>query len=157
MEKDLKKLDLRLYILVRTDLPSLCKGKLGAQTSHASNAFIFQHPAAENPEVKAWQEQTDQGFGTVITLAATIDDINTIIRDQPAHALWNTVVDPTYPFEVDEEIFHLLPTDVHTATPKQMKNGNWACAREEVTCMYYFGHVDEGCIFKDPIKNLKLL
>lgn len=148
--------DLRLYILIRTDLDSLCPGKMGAQTSHASNAFVYQYPAAENPEVAEWQNQTNQGFGTCITLAATLADIDEIVRTQPKHAFFNTVIDPTYPYDVTEEIKDLLPTDIHTAQPVKLRSGLWRCFREEVTCMYYFGNEPEGDIFKRPIKHLNL-
>lgn len=90
----------RLYILVRTDIPQLNPGKLGAQSAHAGTKF-FRHVLMSNDmalseELAEWEG--DRGFGTKITLAATeaqIYDAMVVMRDMGL--LCSTVVDPSYP------------------------------------------------------------
>lgn len=93
----------RLYILVRTDIPQLNPGKLGAQAGHAGTQFVFDVLDQSNTDLVKdmadWRNQGGGGFGTKITLAATEAEIREVI---PAMAgRYNLqaglVVDPTYP------------------------------------------------------------
>jgi peptidyl-tRNA hydrolase len=143
-----------LYILMRTDLPSMNVGKAMAQASHASNAFM--HKVKKDfdmcpTSVKAveWEKQTSQGFGTVLVLGATSDDIMGIdsnIRQMEddgkrIHTRWvfEKVVDPTYPYIVNSEIAGLIDKNVHTGeSPIELESGDCLCLRNEVTCAYLF-------------------
>ena len=117
-----------LYILVRTDLDSLNPGKLGAQTSHASNAFLHQwkrlcenmddaganytgfEPIVNTHElINDWQNQTNQGFGTVLTLAATMSQMQfTVGAAERGGLLSGMVMDDTYPILVARELGEFL-------------------------------------------------
>ena len=98
-----------LYILMRTDLDSMNPGKAMAQASHASNAFIsyWGHDA----ETKAWQSETNQGFGTVLVLGVTEDQMHTAVSVANACGFTSGVVhDPTYPIR-DGDATHFIPVD----------------------------------------------
>lgn len=91
----------RLYILMRTDIPQMNPGKLGAQAAHAGTKFVFDVMSSDNEELKdemtAWAEQGD-GFGTKITLAATEEQILDITNSMEQQDMQSgLVVDPTYP------------------------------------------------------------
>lgn len=146
----------RLYILTRTDLPSMNPGKAGAQIGHACNAFVFENPADMHPAVMEWQNQTEQGFGTTITLGCTLEQLQDIISDDES-TIKGLLYDPTYPYVVDsKEILDLIYQDIHTTEPFELENGAFACARNEVTCGYYFGDANDED-FRSRIAHLKLL
>ncbi len=92
----------RLYILMRTDIPQMNPGKLGAQAAHAGTQFVFDVLASDNKELEdemtAWAEQGGGGFGTKITLAATEEQIRDAVSgmEQLGYQV-GLVVDPTYP------------------------------------------------------------
>ncbi len=56
----------RLYVLMRSDLPSLNPGKAMAHAAHAANQFTFEY--GNNPNVKRWQQDAN-GFGTTVCLS----------------------------------------------------------------------------------------
>lgn len=90
----------RLYILVRSDIPQLNPGKLGAQAAHAASKFVrdvFTKSDAEVDEYEAWDE--GRGFGTKITLTATEDQIKETVMyaNQVGDLMTGVVVDPSYP------------------------------------------------------------
>lgn len=125
--------DPRLYILMRTDMPSLNPGKAMAQAAHAGN-MLSEHFRRLTPGDTA-QEQLfakwlgDRGFGTTIVLCknrwsdlgrnfdpgdpTTREDLIGLI-DQ-ASSIGNVVSgivhDPTYPVS-DGAVTHLVPVDV---------------------------------------------
>ena len=113
-----------LYILMRTDMDSLNPGKAMAQASHASNALVYRW-GKENI-VKEWQGETQQGFGTVLVLGVTGDEmykvVDTVKEDlrfkEEVYA--DIIHDPTYPVQ-DGEVVHHIPVD---------------------TCGYVFGDTD---------------
>jgi peptidyl-tRNA hydrolase len=132
-----------LYILMRTDLPSMNAGKAMAQASHASNAFIHQSAlfkASDPVMVKQWYNETKQGFGTVLVLAANGGQINSIIEKakETEGVIAGKVIDPTYPYQVTGEIANLINKD----TPIYKGDGMFTLYREEVTCAYLFGDKD---------------
>lgn len=114
-----------LYILARNDLASMNPGKLAAQASHASNAFVH-HYHAYAQEVQArpvnldtnisvingfneWEHATPQGFGTVLTLEGKMGEIETVVKLFKAIGYIAGVVhDPTYPI-LDGEVVHYIP------------------------------------------------
>jgi hypothetical protein len=150
-----------LYILMRTDLPSMNAGKAMAQASHASNAFTHKF-ANENVGVSApklfhaandWMKETKQGFGTVLVLGATYDEIVKVrewdigmsstdpehLKDEKPLWMFEEVVDPTYPYIVNSEIAGLIDKNIHTGeSPIELESGDCLCLRNEVTCAYLF-------------------
>lgn len=137
-----------LYILMRQDLPSMNPGKAMAQASHASNAFVSETDSGFR-ELKEWQSQTEQGFGTVLVLGCTLTDILEI-EETKNPFIFGKVVDPTYPYIVNSEIVELIDSTLHTLDPKQLDSGDFVCFREEVTCAYLFGDKNDettiGCV-----------
>lgn len=115
-----------LYIITRNDLDSMNPGKLAAQCSHASNAFVYayreliQQSSVNQTDDKTakihkafnqWQNQTTQGFGTVLVLEGLMPDItNTIGTMSSWGYLADVIHDPTYPI-VDGSVVHHIPLD----------------------------------------------
>lgn len=112
--------DIRLYILMRTDMASMNPGKAMAQASHAYGALkvAIRHSlgqpehAAHVSRYFAWQKQTDQDFGTTIVLGGSereIEDAVTFVKNyQGGQIIAGWVFDPTYPL-VDGAVTHLVP------------------------------------------------
>lgn len=138
--------DLRLYILMRTDLDSLTPGRAAAQASHATNIFMLRHGG--KPLVKKWQRQTNQGFGTCIVLGASKEVIRTIIgiKDKFCKG-W--VIDPEYGIVVNKEVADLLhggaynsltnPTSSYNIRYDLSSENGAVVFRKESTCAYIFG------------------
>ncbi len=137
--------ELAVYVLVRTDLPSMNAGKAMAQVHHAGVQMMAQY----GQRLKTQDYLADgvaQGaiyFNTTIVLGATLDDI--IQRGQMAGAagehvvLFNTVTDPSYPFFVENtEVADLIPEHVAKGV-KLMPDGRVLMTREEITCAWFLG------------------
>lgn len=147
--------DLYAYCLVRTDLPSLGAGKAIAHAMHAGNQMTFetmvvplQKGKAVDPDILEWHGQA-KGFGTTIalgkgnelpleTMQAVVDTVNKLGGKA------NVVVDPTYPYLVDRELFKLMDPAVHTMPAVPGPPGFMVCFREEITTAYVFG--DKGML-----------
>ena len=101
----------RLYILMRTDMASGTPGKMMAQASHASNAFV-KRAFDVGEDISGWTNQTDQGFGTVIVLdGGNINDIRNSIDILYRNGyVCDVLLDPTYPL-VDGNYTHLIPVE----------------------------------------------
>jgi len=132
--------NLYLYILVRTDLPSMGAGRAAAQASHAANAFI--HSYGNRAEVKEWQKQTPQGFGTAIVLGVDFATLKqtcaaAIGRKFPC----DTVIDPDYVVSVSSEIIPYMNSDDSRIKiePSPTDSNKYLIHREEITCGYIFG------------------
>jgi peptidyl-tRNA hydrolase len=131
-----------LYILMRNDLPSLNAGKAMAQASHASNAFIKSFGNAKS--VKPWINETPQGFGTVIVLSANEKQVNEIIQNsENANVLSELIVDPTYPYIVNNEVAALIDAKHHTVAPIVKTDGTVVLHRKEITCAYVYGSKED--------------
>lgn len=144
-----------LYILMRTDLPSMNAGKAMAQASHASNAFVHTYGEGGASGIEDWQNATDQGFGTVMVLAATGPEIDTALRAAEAYGLaCGKVIDPSYPYKTDIELASLIPTSVDTI-PRQINGNQVTLWRNEMTCAYIFGPKDDT-ILRDVVGSFKL-
>jgi peptidyl-tRNA hydrolase len=136
-----------LYILMRTDLPSMNAGKAMAQASHASNAFIHRMDnkgssrEGINTMVNAWRGETNQGFGTVLVLGASGNQIRTILENAKTVAtgdvLAEAIIDPTYPYRVTGEIANVIMKDTI-----YKGDAEFTLTREEMTCAYVFGDKD---------------
>ena len=136
-----------LYILMRNDLPSMNPGKAMAQASHASNAFVHymsieradEDDAVECEDLcRMWQEQTPQGFGTVLVLSVSEEQMRAAVQVSQAVGLRAGVVnDPTYPYRVDAEVAKLIPDDANTLDPAP--GGEFTTMfRSEDTCAWVF-------------------
>ncbi len=128
-----------LYILMRTDLPSMNAGKAMAQASHASNAFVHSLNKDDVAVSQGWQEQTKQGFGTVLVLAVTEAELRSAV-DVADYVGFNNglVTDPTYPYQTTAEMAALVDESKHTLPPV-VEAGRATLFREEVTCGWIFG------------------
>ena len=136
-----------LYILMRNDLPSMNPGKAMAQASHASNAFVhyMQVLRADNSDaakceqlVDTWQNQTSQGFGTVLVLAVNEDQMYAAVKVANAVDFYAGVVyDPTYPYRVSNEIVDFIDPTFHTLNPIPGQDQT-TMFRGENTCAWVF-------------------
>jgi peptidyl-tRNA hydrolase len=144
-----------LYILMRTDLPSMNPGKAMAQASHASNAFINNYTNEVSshcgPNIGIWQKDTQQGFGTVLVLAVTGPELKAAMKTATDLGIpSDVVIDPSYPYRVNGEIAKLLD-------PQNEYEGNkeYTLYRSEFTCGYVFG--DKDCsLVKNVVGSFKL-
>jgi hypothetical protein len=112
-------------------------GRATAQASHAANAFI--HEWGERRDVKDWQCQTKQGFGTAIVLGATKGCIDNILRSRVIPQGW--VIDPDYVVSVSVELHPYVKgvfKEISETDPTQM-----LIHRSEKTCAYVFGTKDD--------------
>lgn len=92
------------YVLMRTDLDSLNPGKAMAQSHHNYGALksAVRANIAMQPSYIEWQKQTDQDYGTVITLGGTEGEIDkALMRVTAFHSAKNIVAgwvwDKSYP------------------------------------------------------------
>lgn len=133
--------NLYLYILMRTDLPSMGAGRAAAQASHASNAFI--HKFGEREDVVEWSHQTPQGFGTAIVLSASHVEIAEILNECNDLGIdtIEKVVDPDYVIPISSEIVPFLDPDNGGIIVEQSATdpNKSFIHRSEVTCAYVFG------------------
>jgi peptidyl-tRNA hydrolase len=142
----LVKEDAYLYIMMRTDLPSMGLGKSVAQGAHAANQFTEEHviqPLLKGKEVDslvtAWRTATPDGFGTTISLGVAGDQMRSVVHAaQKLKFMAAITVDPTFPYLVDKEIFPLIGPDIHTEKPVFLKDAV-VCFRREESCAYVFG------------------
>lgn len=137
------------YLVMRTDLPSLGLGKSRAQAMHAGNAMTYAlmvQPLLEGGKpgerVTRWHAEA-QGFGTTLAVGSRgqvpaglleriVDAAGRLDLDA------GLVVDDTYPYVVDEEVFRLLDPAIHTERAQRLRDG-WRCFRREVTGAWLFG------------------
>ena len=135
--------NLCLYILARTDLPSMSVGRTAAQASHAANAFIHKYGGKD--DVKEWQKQTTQGFGTAIVLGVNMEQLS----EKVAHAtsrgfLADRVVDPDYVISVPAEILPIIADSARSKIePSVTDPTKYVYHRREITCAYIFGDKEE--------------
>lgn len=138
--------DLVVYVLARTDLPSLNCGKLAAQVHHAgAQLMAYKHHPLVISYFEDGQEQGADHFNTTLVMGASLADINRIIDD--SYELSNDivvrdkVVDPSYPFLVENmEIASLIPQTDTTRIIKVLDNGKVLMVRQEVTCAWFLGN-----------------
>jgi peptidyl-tRNA hydrolase len=155
-----------LYILMRTDLPSMNPGKAMAQASHASNYFVHDLSQMKNKDSTiskmgaAWQSSTSRGFGTVLVLGCTKNQMFEAVEtaqmlQHQTDTLAGIVLDPTYPYIVDNEMADLIWTDMDTAPRVPTTDGKTVLFRNERTCAYIFGDKNSD-FMRLLLDNLKL-
>lgn len=140
--------DLTVYVLARTDLPSMLSGKLAAQVHHSGIQMMskFGHHSLVQAYIADGMSQGAQHFNTTIVLGATIQDIERVSSDArvtctmyPDMILHGVVTDPSYPFFVENtEVADLIPEHVARGV-KLMSDGRVLMTREEVTCAWFIG------------------
>lgn len=154
--------DLALYLLVRTDLPSMSWGKSLAQVHHAG--VQMSASCAKSSLFLDYLADGERGgailFNTTLALGATRNEIdiafNRVILDKPTiNAEFGKVIDPTYPFTVDTEIYHLLLKNHISTFVKHLDNNKTLFTREELTCAWFLGDRND-LTFVDIFKNLHL-
>ncbi len=136
--KKTPKIEYRLYILMRNDLPSLNAGKAMAQAAHAANHLTAEW--CDSSAVKEYSNR-DNPFGTAIVLS--VDKATLIQRIRAASELedivpFGPVWDTTYPFNTTAEIAALIPKRTLTAPTVIKEDGRAICFRKEITCGYIF-------------------
>lgn len=149
--------DLVVYVLLRTDLPSMNPGKAAAQVHHAGVQMVSKYGKRQMVQ-DYYKDGIAQGavyFNTTLVLGATIEDI--IMRGQAAGAagedvvVFNTVTDPSYPFFVENmEIANLIPQGDDVKVIKVMDDGRVLMVRPEVTCAWFLGDRNDvrfRCLF----------
>ena len=109
-----------VYVLMRTDMASMNPGKGMAQSHHASSAFSKKvydgfadktHTQEMEDLLKLWQSETDQGFGTVLTLPVNEREMRTAVQFAKLMGFMAEIIhDPSYPL-VDGDTVHRIPVD----------------------------------------------
>jgi peptidyl-tRNA hydrolase len=138
--------DLVCYVLVRTDLPSLNPGKAMSQVHHAGVQMCAKHSLHTLVESYI-QQGTVQGadhFNTTIVLGATLAQVKSVMDQaagyQKSEVVFDVVVDPSYPFFVEnEEIANLIPQTEQVKIIKVMPDYRVLMVRPEVTCAWFLG------------------
>ena len=138
--------DLAVYVLVRTDLPSMNAGKAMSQVHHSGVQMMAQYSKLMRVQdyVADGVAQGAAYFNTTIVLGATLSDIfersHAALEAGEHVALCNIVTDPSYPFLVENmEIAHLIPQNDITKIIKVLDTGKVLMVREEVTCAWFLG------------------
>ena len=135
--------DLTVYLLVRTDLPSLNSGKAMSQCHHAGVQMMGRyasHPLV-NEYINAGMTSGASWFNTTLVLRVgdgIIGDIVMKLTGLP-NVLCGSVVDPSYPFAADSEMATLLERDPRITRVKTLDNGMVLLTREELTCAWFLG------------------
>ena len=146
--------DLCLYILMRTDLPSMGQGRATAQASHASNAFIHKYGCRDL--VREWQRQTKQGFGTAIVLSVNREQMEELVDSATDVGVpRGRVVDPDYVFTMNREQFDLVDEQkINYRAFDEIDPMKVLVSKQEVTCAYIF--IDRNQV-EDKIPTLSQL
>lgn len=144
--------NLILYALNPVELTSMGKGKFGAQAMHAQALFLknelidlLRNGMIPGEDVEAWCAQTDQGFGTTLTIDIPDFDVMGQVIDaaQRLNISADMVIDPTYPYHIDTEFVRLIEPGRHSLPPIKQKGGKSACFRAQPTVGYIFGDKSE--------------
>jgi peptidyl-tRNA hydrolase len=127
-----------LYVLARTDLQSMNSGKLAAQTCHAGSAFAKQMESSEDTLYIEWRNQTSQGFGTVLVLGVTEQQMQTANKiAKQLGFVADIVTDPTYPAHLDKEAVDV--DSPRWTLPCVPAGDKMVTFRNETTCGFIFG------------------
>jgi len=131
-----------VYVLVRNDLPSLNPGKAMSQCHHAGVQMVSKHFNNQlvNDYLADGKPNGADSFNTTLVMAANynqiVDTINKASQWSSDTIDYGMVVDPSYPFVVDEEISRLIPQTNTTKIVKVLDNGKVLMVREELTCAW---------------------
>lgn len=139
--------ELTVYVLVRTDLPSMNPGKAMAQVHHAGVQMMAKRHTKKMVQDYVYDgvAQGADHFNTTIVLGATSEEIGRCCQAADAWGEdvvdFGTVVDPSYPFIVEsEEIANLIPQTDITKVIKVLDNGRVLMVRQEMTVAWFLGN-----------------
>lgn len=155
--------DLAVYVLVRTDIPSMNPGKAMAQVHHAGVQMLNQsgHNTLVNQYIADGAAAGAVGFNTTIILAANrsqIDEALSAAADlyhrNATTILYSEVVDPSYPFLVSREVWEWANS--LNSVPGNLRGDDMVVVtRKEVTCAWFLGDRNNP-EFKNLFEGLKL-
>jgi hypothetical protein len=138
--------DLAVYVLVRNDLPSMNPGKAMSQVHHLGVQLMAKCGTYGlcQDYVQHGISQGADHFNTTIVLAADLDQIGQVLNNaylMPDHeVITSTVVDPSYPFLVEnEEIAGLIPETEVLQKVKVLPDGRVLMTRSVLTCAGVLG------------------
>lgn len=134
--------DLAVYVLARTDLPSMNPGKLAAQVQHSGVQMMSKF--ADHPMVKQYiADGLAQGadhFNTTIVLGATMAQLRGVRSTYGWDYVFpvkGSIVDPSYPFFVEnQEIADLVSANGQSTIIKTIDDGRVLMTRQETTCIW---------------------
>ena len=97
------------------------------------------------PLVLRVQNETEQGFGTVIVLSVNKNQLDKVYETSSLakDSIVGVVEDPTYPYIVNNEVASLIDSKHHTVEPIYKNDGTVVLHRKEITCAYVFGTKEE--------------
>lgn len=158
--------DIVIYGLIPTDLPSLREpnghrgSKGGKVAAHAHHAGVQILKYANHPDVKAYIKDGllhgADHFNTTITLDATSDQIDTIIKmAQELGYVADKVSDPSYPWFVNKEDAHFLNEDC-TVIWDVTKGDKVLVLRYATTFGWLLGDKTNDPVFRALVGALKL-
>lgn len=108
-----KPIEYTLFILIRTDVPSMTMGKRMAQVAHAANHFVHESEwhAGRSAAVGVddWQNSTPQGFGVTIVKSVNEREMRAAVElAKKAGYPAGITHDPNYP---SSDPGHTYPLD----------------------------------------------
>ncbi len=116
--------DIVLYILMRTDLESLTRGKACAQAAHAANQMVHTARAFVGDYMAEMEKQWRSGTGaygtTVVLRGGGYESVNSFQELAKKNAFSGSVIDRSYP----------------------IKDGTFVHHAPVLTCVYILGHKD---------------
>lgn len=116
-----------------------------AQSNHA--ASVFEHKFGDRPRVKKWKQQTKDGFGTCIVLAASLEQIEAVLSTLFNGPIKGWVVDPDYVIRVTHEVASFIKNKDITFMPESADDKTIAFTRVEKTCAFVFGTKEEMSLY----------
>lgn len=135
------KQQLTVYVLSRTDMPSLNAGKAMSQSHHAGVQMIakFAKSKLVRDYVSTGTAEGADHFNTTVVLGANLAQINLICKlaSKLDNIEYGTVIDPSYPFYVDnDELANLMQGVQYIGL---LNNGKILLTRKELTCAWFLG------------------
>ena len=124
---------------MRKDLGSLGPGR--AADRPPTRLMHFIHKYGGKDDVKEWQKQTTQGFGTAIVLGVNMEQLSEKVAQATSRGfLADRVVDPDYVISVPSEILPIIMDSAKSKIEQSPTDPNkYLYHRSEVTCAYIFG------------------
>lgn len=142
------------YLIVRNDLPSMNPGKMAAQAFHAGNQIAQycgvsgERPTGQRAELarsylREGTQQGADGFNTTIGLEANGEQMKALLGKLDAYPYpYNAVIDPSYPFWMDEELIPFVSGVTITET-RNPDTGMVLATRREMTGVWLIGDRDD--------------
>lgn len=149
--------DYAVYLLMRTDLPSMNMGKALAQANH-SGVHMAEKLLGKSKLYEAYitsgKKEGASGFNTTIVLGATKEEIEQAFNLATGDIEFDKIIDPTYPFLVDREICHLIDPCL-ARFEEHIDDRRSLYVRKELTCAWFLGDREDPN-FKSLFNGLSL-